>query len=107
MSLLTKRVGVDQQGQLQGAMQILFGLTGLVIGPITFTNLFAWAIGPAQGSPAGPADPGRRRSRLAGFLWPLSYARPVLTATCQPLSSLSRPLGRSGRAIIAPESSAE
>jgi DHA1 family tetracycline resistance protein-like MFS transporter len=43
MSLLSKRVGVDQQGQLQGALQILFGLSQL-IGPIVFSNLFAWSV---------------------------------------------------------------
>jgi MFS transporter, DHA1 family, tetracycline resistance protein len=48
ISLLTQRVGVDQQGQLQGALQILFACTGLVA-PITFTNLFAWSIGPGSG----------------------------------------------------------
>jgi DHA1 family tetracycline resistance protein-like MFS transporter len=48
MSLMTRRVRVDQQGQLQGAMAILFGLTGLV-GPLAFTNLFAWSIGPGKG----------------------------------------------------------
>ncbi len=74
-SLLTKRVGVDQQGQLQGAMQILFGLTGL-IGPITFTNLFAWAIGPGKG--LRPAWRCRSwwaafsRSSRAFSSWPLS-----------------------------------
>ena len=46
-SLLSKRVGPDQQGQLQGALAILFACTGL-IGPITFTNLFAWSIGPGS-----------------------------------------------------------
>ncbi len=45
ISLLTQRVGVDEQGQLQGALQILFACTGLVA-PITFTNIFAWSIGP-------------------------------------------------------------
>jgi DHA1 family tetracycline resistance protein-like MFS transporter len=44
-SLLSKRVGVDQQGQLQGAQAILFGLTGLA-GPLVFSNVFAWSIGP-------------------------------------------------------------
>jgi DHA1 family tetracycline resistance protein-like MFS transporter len=44
MSLLSKRVDVDQQGQLQGALQILFGLSQL-IGPIAFSNLFAWSVG--------------------------------------------------------------
>jgi len=43
MSLLSKRVDVDQQGQLQGALAILFGLSQLV-GPIAFTNLFAWSV---------------------------------------------------------------
>jgi DHA1 family tetracycline resistance protein-like MFS transporter len=82
-SLLTKRVGVDQQGQLQGAMQILFGLTGL-IGPITFTNLFAWAIGPgrAYGLPGLPILVGGVLT-FAGFLMAVVYARPVLTATSE------------------------
>ena len=44
MSLLSKRVNVDQQGQLQGALQILFGLSQL-IGPIAFSNVFAWSVG--------------------------------------------------------------
>jgi DHA1 family tetracycline resistance protein-like MFS transporter len=48
MSLLSKRVDVDQQGQLQGAMAILFGLSQL-IGPIFFTRVFAWSIGPGAG----------------------------------------------------------
>jgi len=43
MSLLSKRVDVDQQGQLQGALAILFGLSQL-IGPIAFTNVFAWSV---------------------------------------------------------------
>jgi MFS transporter, DHA1 family, tetracycline resistance protein len=45
MSLLSKRVGVDEQGQLQGSLAILFGLSQL-IGPIFFTRVFAWSIGP-------------------------------------------------------------
>jgi len=43
MSLLSKRVDVDQQGQLQGALAILFGL-GQLVGPIAFTNIFAWSV---------------------------------------------------------------
>jgi DHA1 family tetracycline resistance protein-like MFS transporter len=43
MSLLSKRVGVDQQGQLQGALAILLGASQLV-GPLVYTNVFAWAI---------------------------------------------------------------
>ncbi|HUZ11526.1 MAG TPA: MFS transporter [Caulobacteraceae bacterium] len=41
MSLLSSRVGVDEQGQLQGALAICFGLTALV-GPLAFTNIFAF-----------------------------------------------------------------
>ena len=48
MSLITKRVGVDEQGRLQGALSIFLGLTGLV-GPVLFTNIFAWSIGPGAG----------------------------------------------------------
>jgi len=91
-SLLTKRVGVDQQGQLQGAMQILFGLTGLV-GPITFTNLFAWAIGPGKvyGLPGLPILVGGALT-FAGFLMAVVYARPAAgageaTATRTPIFS--------------------
>lgn len=47
MSLLSKRVDVDQQGQLQGALAILFGASQL-IGPLAYTNVFAWAIGPGS-----------------------------------------------------------
>lgn len=52
LSLLTSRVGVDQQGQLQGALAILFGLS-MLIGPLTFTNIFAFAV-----RPGGPNLPG-------------------------------------------------
>ncbi|HLK23517.1 MAG TPA: MFS transporter [Caulobacteraceae bacterium] len=75
-SLLTKRVGVDQQGQLQGAMQIVFGLTGL-LGPITFTSLFAWAVGPGRGLglPGLPLLVGAAIT-FAGWLMAVVYARP-------------------------------
>jgi MFS transporter, DHA1 family, tetracycline resistance protein len=47
-SLLTKRVSVSEQGQLQGAVASLMGLVGL-IGPGLFTFTFARAISPAAG----------------------------------------------------------
>jgi len=47
-SMMSDRVGVDEQGRLQGALSIFFGLTALA-GPVVFTNLFAWAIGPGRG----------------------------------------------------------
>jgi DHA1 family tetracycline resistance protein-like MFS transporter len=43
-SLMSKRVGPDEQGQLQGALTIFLGITGF-IGPLIFTNTFAWSIG--------------------------------------------------------------
>ncbi|HWA61174.1 MAG TPA: MFS transporter [Caulobacteraceae bacterium] len=46
-SLMTSRVGVDEQGQLQGALTIFLGITGFV-GPLLFTNAFAWSIGPGR-----------------------------------------------------------
>jgi DHA1 family tetracycline resistance protein-like MFS transporter len=48
MSLMTKRVDADEQGRLQGALGIFLGLTGLV-GPILFTHVFAWSVGPGAG----------------------------------------------------------
>jgi DHA1 family tetracycline resistance protein-like MFS transporter len=80
-SLLTKRVGVDQQGQLQGALQIVFGLTGLVA-PITFTSLFAWAIGPGKGYglPGLPILIGGVIT-FAAFLMAVVYARPAPRAS--------------------------
>ncbi len=83
-SLLSKRVGVDQQGQLQGALQILFGLTGLV-GPITFTNLFAWAIGPgkAYGLPGLPILVGGALT-FGAFLMAVVYARPAVDVSAWP-----------------------
>ncbi len=47
-SLMSKRVGVDEQGQLQGALTIFLGITGF-FGPILFTRAFAWSIGPGKG----------------------------------------------------------
>jgi DHA1 family tetracycline resistance protein-like MFS transporter len=42
-SLLSRRIGADEQGQLQGAMSGLFGVTRLV-GPLLFTPVFEWSI---------------------------------------------------------------
>ena len=90
MSLLTKRVRVDQQGQLQGALAILFGLTSLVA-PLTFTNLFAWSIGPGRGLHLpGLALVMGGVLMSAGLLLAVIYARPP-----------------PDNAIIAPESSAD
>jgi DHA1 family tetracycline resistance protein-like MFS transporter len=46
-SLMTRRVGPSEQGQLQGAIHGLRGISGL-IGPGLFTLTFAFAIGAGQ-----------------------------------------------------------
>jgi DHA1 family tetracycline resistance protein-like MFS transporter len=42
-SLMTRAIGADEQGQLQGAMSGLFGVSRL-IGPLMFTPTFDWSI---------------------------------------------------------------
>jgi DHA1 family tetracycline resistance protein-like MFS transporter len=79
MSLLTQRVGVDEQGQLQGALQILFGVAQLV-GPLVFSNRFAWSMGPG----AGLHLPGLTLLFGSGLLaiavvFAVAFARPVPT----------------------------
>ncbi len=80
MSLLTQRVGEDEQGQLQGALAILFGVSQLV-GPIIFSDLFAWSMGPG----AALHLPGLTLLVGSGLLavgvaLAVAYARPVPTA---------------------------
>ena len=49
-SLMTRRVGADQQGRLQGVNGSVMGLTGIV-GPPLFTNVFAAGIATATRAP--------------------------------------------------------
>jgi DHA1 family tetracycline resistance protein-like MFS transporter len=53
--LMSRRIGPQQQGQLQGANSSLMGIANL-IGPSLFTQTFAFAIGPAKawGLPGAP-----------------------------------------------------
>ncbi|HXQ13020.1 MAG TPA: TCR/Tet family MFS transporter [Caulobacteraceae bacterium] len=75
-SLLSQRVGVDQQGQLQGALAILFGLAQL-IGPIVFSNVFAWSIGAGKTLNAPGLSLMVGASLIAlGVLLAVRYARP-------------------------------
>jgi DHA1 family tetracycline resistance protein-like MFS transporter len=48
LGLMSRRVGADEQGQLQGANQSLQGIANM-IGPFLFTLSFAWAIKPELG----------------------------------------------------------
>lgn len=52
-SMMTRCVGADQQGKLQGALGSLFGVAGM-IGPLLFTEAFAAAIGPQWNLPGTP-----------------------------------------------------
>ncbi|MFE0755742.1 TCR/Tet family MFS transporter [Inquilinus sp. NPDC058860] len=47
-ALMSRRVGADEQGRLQGALAGLRGITGM-IGPVLFTQSFALGIAPAAG----------------------------------------------------------
>jgi DHA1 family tetracycline resistance protein-like MFS transporter len=46
MALMSRRVGAGEQGQLQGINASIAGVTGL-FGPVFFTQIFAWSIGPS------------------------------------------------------------
>jgi DHA1 family tetracycline resistance protein-like MFS transporter len=46
-ALMTRKVDPTQQGQLQGALSSIFGITGM-IGPPIFTLAFAYSIDPAR-----------------------------------------------------------
>jgi DHA1 family tetracycline resistance protein-like MFS transporter len=47
-ALLTRAVGASEQGELQGAMSSLFGVSRL-IGPLIFTTTFAWSLREGRG----------------------------------------------------------
>jgi MFS transporter, DHA1 family, tetracycline resistance protein len=46
--LMTRRVGPDEQGRLQGAIASVMGIAG-VVAPVLFTQVFAAAIDPYRG----------------------------------------------------------
>ncbi|BCW88643.1 Tetracycline resistance protein, class C [Alphaproteobacteria bacterium SO-S41] len=47
-ALMTRRVKPDEQGKLQGALASAIGISGM-IGPLLFSQVFAWAIGAGAG----------------------------------------------------------
>jgi DHA1 family tetracycline resistance protein-like MFS transporter len=47
-SLMSQRVGVSEQGRLQGANNSLMGIANM-IGPLIFAGIFAWSIGVGRG----------------------------------------------------------
>ena len=83
-SLMSKRVGPDEQGQLQGALTIFLGITGF-IGPLIFTNTFAWSIGDGRwlGIP-GLAILLGGGMIAAAFVVALFVARPLASPPAEP-----------------------
>ena len=55
-ALMTERVGAEAQGQLQGALSSMRGVTGMV-GPILFTQIFARSIDQGGGGDITPGAP--------------------------------------------------
>jgi DHA1 family tetracycline resistance protein-like MFS transporter len=60
-SLLTRQIGPDEQGRLQGAVGAVQAATSMV-GPLVFTAIFAWSVAPVR----EPSLPGLALS-LAAF----------------------------------------
>lgn len=83
-SMMSDKVGVDEQGRLAGAMSIFFGITGLAA-PVVFTSAFAWSVGPGKsfGVPGLAFLIGA--AILAGaFVMALVFARPGPTRAPAP-----------------------
>jgi DHA1 family tetracycline resistance protein-like MFS transporter len=66
-SLMSRRVGPSEQGQLQGALMSLFGVAGM-IAPLVFTQVFALAITPARAMKLPGAPYWLASALLAGSL---------------------------------------
>jgi DHA1 family tetracycline resistance protein-like MFS transporter len=73
--MMTRRVGPTEQGRLQGANSGVLAMAGL-IGPILFTQIFAWSI---RGAKAGGGLPGLAIWVAGAFL-----AVALLVALSQP-----------------------
>ena len=80
--VMTRRVGPQAQGRLQGANSGLMAMAGLV-GPIVFTSLFAWSI-----------SGGRHLPGLAIYVAGALYLIAMITALLSPrISSADTPAG--------------
>ncbi|WP_294534595.1 TCR/Tet family MFS transporter [uncultured Rhodoblastus sp.] len=76
-SIATRLAGVSEQGVLQGAFASLRGMSGM-IGPIAFTQIFAWEIGEGR-VPGGGYG-------LAAFLLALSLLAAVAVGRAEAVS---------------------
>ncbi len=93
-SMMTKRVGVDQQGQLQGVNSSLMGIAGM-IGPLIFTSTFKQV---ALDS-SGPTDPWLGAPfYLAAILHIVALG--IVIAIGSPSGTVARASGPSERSVV-------
>ncbi|WDM67755.1 TCR/Tet family MFS transporter [Xanthomonas cucurbitae] len=72
-ALITREVGADAQGRVQGALTSLISLAGIV-GPLLFANVFAWFI--SQGTSLHlPGAPWLLAGVLLAVGWAMAWAR--------------------------------
>ncbi len=82
--LMTRRVGPQEQGQLQGANQSLQGISS-ILGPLVFGTVFAWAVH-NDATLHMPGLPIYLASSLLVFAFVMALRiRPMSSATAEPL----------------------
>jgi DHA1 family tetracycline resistance protein-like MFS transporter len=85
-SLMTRHVGPEEQGQLQGALSALRGISGM-IGPKLFTTVFAVFIA-SDRAETYPGAPFLLSALLVlvsiGFVWQATRRRPLIVSTSNP-----------------------
>jgi len=86
--LMTRHVGPSEQGELQGAINSLRGIAGM-IGPVFFTLVFAWAIDAERSMPL-PGAPFLLGSFLLGISAPLAWWVTRHTPAHQPAMTSSQ-----------------
>lgn len=82
-ALMTRRVGVTEQGKLQGALASAIGIAGM-IGPILFSQIYAWSIsdGAAFGVPGAAFLVAGALNLLAlGLAWLATRGEHAVTTT--------------------------
>jgi DHA1 family tetracycline resistance protein-like MFS transporter len=90
-ALITAQVGAQEQGRVQGAIMSLVSLAG-IIGPLLYTSVFAWFIGPA--APASlPGAPWLLAAVLLGGAWLMGWRH----AASRPGGAPAGPAAAAGR----------
>jgi DHA1 family tetracycline resistance protein-like MFS transporter len=84
-ALMSRRVSVSEQGQLQGSIASLFGVAGMV-GPLIFTAIFSGAISKTRATPM-PGAP----FWFASFLLAIAFAIALLVTRRRPDRGAANP----------------